>query len=177
MPRILCGVSMSLEKAYALEPAGFGFVAKPEAGGWRTESGDFGDRFSSSRMVVSVSPQGKPYKPSGTSADIAKFFNGSTPYVGLSIKTPEGTTLLDMHGWQMSVPNHKDGNAGVLYDRRPGDHPFYEVGASFAAPKDEHYYGLGQNQEGYLDHRGRVTRLRSRLQRARRAKWFACRLL
>jgi alpha-D-xyloside xylohydrolase len=54
----------------------------------------------------------------------------------------------------MSVPNHKDGNAAVLYDRRPSDPPFFQVGASFHSPADEHYYGLGQNQEGYLDRRG-----------------------
>ena len=49
----------------------------------------------------------------------------------------------------MSVPNHKDGNADVLYDRRPTDPDFFQVGATFDSPKDEHYYGLGQNQEGY----------------------------
>jgi alpha-D-xyloside xylohydrolase len=52
------------------------------------------------------------------------------------------------------VPNYKDGNAAVLNDRRPSDPAFYQVGANFASPDDEHYYGLGQNQEGYLDHRG-----------------------
>ena len=31
---------------------------------------------------------------------------------------------------------------------------FYVVGATFASPDDEHYYGLGENQEGFLDHRG-----------------------
>ena len=54
----------------------------------------------------------------------------------------------------MSVPNYKDGNAGILHDRRPSDPPFYQVGATFRSPGDEHYYGLGQNQEGFLDHRG-----------------------
>ena len=54
----------------------------------------------------------------------------------------------------MSVPNYKDGNAGVLNDKRPSDPPFYQVGATFASPDDEHYYGLGQNHEGFLDHRG-----------------------
>jgi alpha-D-xyloside xylohydrolase len=28
------------------------------------------------------------------------------------------------------------------------------VGATFVSPDDEHYYGLGQNQEGFLDRRG-----------------------
>ena len=31
------------------------------------------------------------------------------------------------------------------------------MGATFVSPPDEHYYGLGQNQEGYLDHRGHTV--------------------
>jgi alpha-D-xyloside xylohydrolase len=151
-------VTLSLLKPDAVAAPGYGISAKPLTVGWTRETTSAGDVLRSSRMVVTVSPQGGKYTPTGTAADIAKFFNGSTPGVGLSIKTPEGATLVKMGGWQMSVPNHKDGNAGVLYDRRPTDRPFYQVGASFNAPKDEHYYGLGQNQEGYLDRRGHVVR-------------------
>ena len=43
-------------------------------------------------------------------------------------------------------------------DRRPTDAEFYTVGATFASPDDEHYYGLGQNHEGFLDHRGHAVR-------------------
>jgi alpha-D-xyloside xylohydrolase len=150
-------VTLSLDKARALAGPGYGITAAPDTAGWISASADSGDTLRSSRMVVHVSPQGKPYTPTGTAADIAKFFNGSTPYIGIHIQTPEGDTLLDMQGWQMSVPNYKDGNHDVLLDRRPQDDPFFEVGASFAAPKDEHYYGLGQNQEGFLDRRGRVV--------------------
>ena len=32
----------------------------------------------------------------------------------------------------------------------------FRVGADFIAPSDEHYYGLGQNQEGILDLRVRL---------------------
>lgn len=151
-------VTLSLLHPDAVAAAGYGITAKPLAAGWTRETGAAGDVLRSSRLVVTVSPQGGKYKPTGTSADIAKFFNGSTPGVGLSIKTPEGATLVKLGGWQMSVPNHKDGNAGVLNDRRPTDAPFYQVGATFASPADEHYYGLGQNQEGYLDRRGHVVR-------------------
>ena len=150
-------VTLSLDKARALAGPGYGITGGPQPAGWTAQSSDSGDTLRSSRMVVTVSPQGKPYTPTGTAADIAKFFNGSTPYIGIHIQTPEGDTLLDMQGWQMSVPNYKDGNHDVLLDRRPQDDPFFEVGASFAAPKDEHYYGLGQNQEGFFDRRGRVV--------------------
>jgi alpha-D-xyloside xylohydrolase len=151
-------VSLSLRREDALAGPGYGISAKASAVGWTTETSARGDVLRSARMVVTVSPEGKPWVPTGTQADIAKFFNGSTPGVGLSIRTPEGVSLVEMRGWQMSVPNHKDGNADILYDRRPTDAPFFQVGATFASQKDEHYYGLGQNQEGYLDRRGHVVR-------------------
>ncbi|MBV9180447.1 MAG: glycoside hydrolase family 31 protein, partial [Acidobacteria bacterium] len=69
-------------------------------------------------------------------------------------QTVNGKMLLRLTGWTMSVPNHKDGTAALLNDRRDSDDPFAVVSATFLSPDDEHYYGLGQNQEGRLDHRG-----------------------
>src|SRR3984893_5534300 len=151
-------VSLSLRRDDALAAPGYGISALSSPSGGTAEKDKSGDILRSSRMVVTISPEGGKWVPSGTQADIANFFNGSTPGVSLSIRTPEGSSLLQMHGWQMSVPNHKDGNADILYDRRPTDPPFFQVGATFASPPDEHYYGLGQNQEGYLDRRGHVVR-------------------
>ncbi len=151
-------VSLSLRKPDALAGPGYGVIAKPSASGWEASSTAQGDVLRSSALAITVAPEGPRTTPTGTQADIAKFFNGSTPYVGLTIKTADGKTLLRMNGWQMSVPNYKDGNEQVLNDRRPTDPPFFQVGASFAASPDEHDYGLGQNQEGYLDRRGHVLR-------------------
>ena len=151
-------ISLSLRREDALAAPGYGIIAPPSASGWTAANTEVGDTLWSSRMVVTVSPESPKYVPTGTSGDIAKFFNGSTPGVGLSIKTPEGDSLVQMQGWQMSVPNHKDGNADILYDRRPTDPSFFQIGASFATPPDEHFYGLGQNQEGNLDRRGHVLR-------------------
>ena len=151
-------ISLSLRREDALAAPGYGIIAPPSASGWTAANTEVGDTLRSSRLVVTVSPESPKYVPTGTSGDIAKFFNGSTPGVGLSIKTPEGDSLVQMQGWQMSVPNHKDGNADILYDRRPTDPPFFQIGASFATPPDEHFYGLGQNQEGNLDRRGHVLR-------------------
>jgi alpha-D-xyloside xylohydrolase len=149
-------VTLSLLKNAALAPPGYGISAKPSTEGWTYAKTEDADVYRSSRMVVTMPVNhhtgGKP--PLNTQIDIAKFFNGSTPWVPVTVTTPEGKTLLNMQGWQMSVPNHKDGNAQVENDRRPSDPPFYQVGASFHSPDDEHYYGLGENQEGNLDHRG-----------------------
>ena len=93
--------------------------------------------------------------------------------MGISIKTADGKTP-SLDGWQMSVPNHKDGNGDILYDRRPTDPPFYQVGATFSSAPDEHYYGLGQNQQGFLDRRGHALRARTITTR-RQARPCACR--
>jgi len=150
-------VSISKEKAEAVAQPGYGFLpdaASAEA--WTHKTADSGDIYASSRLTVEVAGghggTGRPPLP--TQSDIAKFFNGSVPPAHIKISIPGGTTLIDMVGWEMAVPNHKDGNADVLYDRRPSDKPFFEVGATFLSSDDEHYYGLGQNQEGYLDRRG-----------------------
>jgi alpha-D-xyloside xylohydrolase len=148
-PNIL-RVTMSLDKTHALKSPGVGITAAPAGTGWTQSSEGSGDSFRSNRMVVQVAPEGHG-KASGTSADIARYFNGSAPHVGLRIETPDGKPILRMNDWEMAVPNHKDGSAAVLNDRREGDDPYFEVGATFAAPEDEHYYGLGQNQQGFLD--------------------------
>jgi alpha-D-xyloside xylohydrolase len=153
-PNIL-RITLSLRKPAA---PGYGISARPDTAGWHASTSAAGNTLTSSCMIATVSPEGKPYKPTGTQADVARFFSGSTPGIGLDIRTPDGKPLLHMNGWQMSVPNYKDGNHDILYDRRPQDHDFFQIGATFATPPDEHFYGLGQNQEGYLDRRGHVLR-------------------
>ncbi len=151
-------VTLSLLKDRALAAPGYGILAQPQGEGWSIASGPKGDVLRSARMVVTVSPQSKPQPARAAAGELPSYFIGSNPWVGVKVTTPDGKTLLDMRNWQMSVPNNKDGNRGVLEDRRPGDDPFYQVGASFAAPSDEHDYGLGQNQMGFLDRRGHVLR-------------------
>jgi alpha-D-xyloside xylohydrolase len=147
-------VTLSLREEKAISAPGYGLLAKPEASGWQHRETDSGDEYSSSRLTVTVAADRKGGPPPLTVIDIAKFFNGSTPGANVLFKTSEGKKLLEMNGWWMSVPNYKDGNAGLEHERRSTDDEFYQVGASFVSPDDEHYYGLGQNQEGYLDHRG-----------------------
>ena len=118
-------VSISLRREDALAAPGYGIVATPTPTGWIAGSETSGDTLRSDRLVVTVSPQGPKWIPTGTRADIAKFFNGSTPGVDLSIRTHDNADLVRMQGWQMSIPNHKDGNADILYDRRPTDAPLF----------------------------------------------------
>ena len=151
-------VSLSLIDEDAKAAPGFGIMAKASATGWTTDSGPRGDVMYSSALSITVPAAGPEHAAKGTQGDIARFFNGSTPWIGLKIATADGKPLLDMQNWSMAIPNYKDGTAGLNNDRRPTDPPFYTVGASFTAADDEHDYGMGQNQEGYLDHRGHVLR-------------------
>ncbi|MGI8770021.1 MAG: TIM-barrel domain-containing protein [Acidobacteriaceae bacterium] len=150
-------ITLSLRKDQATAAPGYGVTAAPSATGWQQGSDSAGDTYTSSRMTVTVAANHHSGTPLATQVDISKFFNGSTPGAHITVRTPDGKTLVELEGWEMAVPNHKDGDADILYDRRPEDPPFYEVGATFASPADEHYYGLGQNQEGFLDHRGHTV--------------------
>jgi alpha-D-xyloside xylohydrolase len=122
------------------------------------QKNEHGDGIFSSGLQVWVDAPPAPPPREGVGSDIGKYFGGSTPHVGIHIKNGEGNTLLDMRGWQMAVPNYKDGTSQIDYDRRPTDKAFYTVGATFSAAPDEHDYGLGQNHEGFLDRRGHVLR-------------------
>ena len=156
-PNIL-RVTLSLDRDAALAPPGYGLVATPAASGWSASQTAAADVYRSSRIVATVDRDLPPSKPPlQTEIDIRKYFNGSTPGAHITLRTPDGKMLLELTGWSQSVPNHKDDTADVAHDRRPTDPQFYIVGATFTSPDDEHYYGLGQNQEGFLDHRGHTV--------------------
>ena len=146
-------VSLSLLKDQAKARPGYGFVATPSAQGWTHQHSDQGEIYRSSRLVVTV-VNDRPHKPMQTELDIAKFFTDSVPPAHIRVSTPEGKVLSELTGWSMTVPNHSEGDAAIVNDERPSDARFYRVGATFVSPEDEHYYGLGQHQEGYLDLRG-----------------------
>jgi alpha-D-xyloside xylohydrolase len=152
-------VTLSLQHDPAVGKPGYGLVAAPDANGWHANQTETADVYQSSRIIATVDrPHGGGKPPLRTQVDIGKYFGGSTPGAHITFTTPEGKKLLEMTGWSQSIPNNKDGTAGLLHDRRPTDPEFYVVGAWFASPDDEHYYGLGENQEGFLDHRGHAVR-------------------
>jgi alpha-D-xyloside xylohydrolase len=149
-------ITMSTLKDFAKAGPGFGIVANPVADGWTNEKIAAGDIYKSSRMTVLLGASLPPRKrPDGSFwHGPRKDYNGSSAGPYMSITSEDGKPLLEMRGWEMGQLNDKDGNRQLENDRRPEDPPFYRVGATFTSPEDEHYYGLGQNQEGFLDHRG-----------------------
>ena len=165
-------VTLSLKKDAALAGPGYGITAGANAQGWTAESTEHGDGYRSARMQVTVGKSGH-WTPTGTQADIAKFFNGSTPGVGISIRTPEGETLVEMQGWQMSVPNHKDGNADVLYDRRPTDHRSFRWGRRSTRRRMSTTTGWGRTRRAISTGEGTRCGARTTTTR-RRGRAYVC---
>jgi alpha-D-xyloside xylohydrolase len=133
-------VTLSQDRTLALAPSGYGIEASPDSAGWQHQTSESGDTFASRSFSLTVRPQ--PLR--GPPSQMTRYFAPSLPSVSLSVsKSSAAQPILQMNGWEMS-PHTVN-----------GEHTF-RVGASFAAPADEHYYGLGQNQEGILDYRGRT---------------------
>ena len=97
-------------------------------------------------------PHPMPLDPLNQSLRDQYFGNGDQPHRPfndvMSITTASGKPLLTLWRWSMT-PNHAeavDGNAAGGQNTAPG----YRVSATFDSPAGEHYYGLGQQQQGLL---------------------------
>jgi alpha-D-xyloside xylohydrolase len=154
-------ITMSVDKTAATSAPGYGFVAKPSAEGWTHERDANGNEvFRSSRMVVRVAPADLPSDklPQPMPLDELNrqlrehYFGGGGghgPYNdALLVTTSEGKMLLHMRSWTMA-PESAD-----LAQQDFGAKG-YTVSAMFDSPADEHYYGLGQQQKGWMDLRER----------------------
>ncbi len=135
-------VTIATDKAEALKGPGFGILPKAsDNAAFKQAAGKDGDTFTSAALSLHVQPAPPPRVPSMGE----KYFASQLPHVGLSVKNAKGDTVLTMSGWEMSP-------------QTVNTEKTFQVGASFVPAVDEHYYGLGQNQEstGPIDLRGRV---------------------
>ena len=142
-------VTISRSKDKAVAAPGYGVIATPSSSGWIHDKDGRGDVYRSDRLVVVVADSEAPHF-TANDLQLGKFFDLSNePRERITISTPEGKMLVDLLGW--STPGNEELNTRV-----PMKEPFSPVDATFASPDDEHYYGLGQNQEGFLDHRSHL---------------------
>jgi alpha-D-xyloside xylohydrolase len=132
-------VTIATEAEQIDAPASLGISGKPDSAGWRRSAEADGDTFASPALSVTVAAQPWPKAPS----QMERYFVPSLPPVSLTLRAADGRVLARMTGWE-KAPHVVNGEKT------------FRVGASFAAAPDEHYYGLGQNQEGILDLRGRT---------------------
>jgi alpha-D-xyloside xylohydrolase len=132
-------VTLATDKDTVLAPPGYGILAQPDDRGWKHQVTPSGDEFSSDSLTLQVKAQPHP----GAPTQMERYFAPSLPPVSLTVHKPGGDLILKMSRWEMALHTVN------------GEKTF-RVGATFEAPADEHYYGLGQNQEGILDYRGRT---------------------
>lgn len=149
-------ITMSVEKPAALAPAGSGIVGTPATSGWTHEQDSAGyDVIRSGQMTVRVAPQTlappqhMPLDPLNQSLRDHYFGGGprrNEPHEDtISVTTSSGKPLLTMWRWSMTPNRAAAASAGQKAD------PGYRVSATFDSPAGEHYYGLGQQQQGFLD--------------------------
>ena len=132
-------VTISDERDLATAKPGYGPNAASDAAGWSHAASAAGDSFTAAGLSVEVAAQPWPGAPS----QMERYFAPSLPPASITFKAPDGHVLTRMNGWE-KAPHEVAGEKT------------YVVGASFSITPDEHYYGLGQNQEGVLDYRGRT---------------------
>ena len=157
-------VTMSVDKSAAISAPGYGFVAKPSGEGWIHEHDpEGGDLFRSSKMVVRVAAEDLPADklPQPMPLDELnrqlreRYFGGASghgPYNdALLVTTAAGKMLLHMDTWTMG-PERAD------VAQQDVGQKGYSVSAMFDSPTDEHYYGLGQQQKGWMDLREHEVR-------------------
>ena len=163
-PNIL-RVTMSSDRAAATNAPGYGFVAKPSADGWTHERDSEGyDVYRSARIVARLAPDNLPKEklPQAMQLDPLnqqlreQYFGGDNrrhrPHNdALLVTAADGKTLLQMRTWVM-LPERAE---VAQTDAGPKG---FTVGATFDSPADEHYYGLGQQQKGWMDLRDHEVR-------------------
>jgi len=158
-------VTMSTGKTAATGAPGYGILATPSTEGWTHERDAEGnDVFRSARMLARVTPGDLPKDklPQQMPLDALnrqlreQYFGGEggayAPHNdALLVTTGDGKMLLHMRTWRMTPESAQVAQAD-LADKE------YRVTAMFDSPADEHYYGLGQQQKGWMDLRDHEIR-------------------
>jgi alpha-D-xyloside xylohydrolase len=152
-------VTLSSEKDAALAPPGYGFLGDPSPAGWTREQDASGyDVLRSSRLLIRIAPGNLPAPQTMPLDDLnqslrKKYFYGDwgrgTYNDSIFISTASGQPLLTMWRWTMT-PNKPDAPSAGPTNQSGADAGFH-VSANFDSPAREHYYGLGQQQQGNLD--------------------------
>ena len=160
-------VTMSTDKAAATGNPGYGIVASQSSDGWTHERDAQGyDVFRSAQMAVRVAPgnlpedqRPKPMPLDALNLELRHHYfgggggngpndGGSGPHDdSLLVTSADGKILLQMRTWMMTPKRPEV----VATDADPKG---YHVTSIFDSPPDEHYYGLGQQQKGWMDLRG-----------------------
>jgi alpha-D-xyloside xylohydrolase len=154
-------ITLSSQTSAALSAPGYGVIGGPSMTGWtEAQDADGYEIIRSARMVVRIAPQNlsdphrMPLDP--LNEELRQRYFGSGHHGAnvsfndrISILTAAGKPLLTMRRWAM-FPNKPDPSSADATTTQKQD-PGYRVSAIFKSPAGEHYYGLGQHQQGNLD--------------------------
>jgi len=132
-------VTIALDHALSDSAPGYGITAKSDPAGWTHSASAAGDTFGSGDLKVTVRAEPWPRAPD----QMARYFASALPSASVAFEDAQGRPIVTMGGWDMAPHDVT------------GEHTF-RVGANFSVQPDEHFYGLGQNQEGTLDLKGRT---------------------
>lgn len=152
-------VTLSAERESALSAPGYGFVGAPSMAGWTHGQDAAGyDVIRSARMVIRIAPKSQ-LPPQAMPLDELnqslrkRYFYGDwgrgTYNDAISISTASGNPLLTMWRWAMISNTSDTTSANPSQQSKPD--AGYRISATFDSPAAEHYYGLGQQQQGFLD--------------------------
>ena len=154
-------ITLSSNKLAALAAPGYGISGTPSMTGWtQAQDSDGYDVIRSGRMIVRITPQSlsKPqHLPlDALNASLREHYFGGGPANGhgpyddaISVTTASGKPLLILRRWIM-FPNRPEAATANASHEQEAD-PGYRVSATFDSPDGEHYYGLGQHQQGLVD--------------------------
>jgi alpha-glucosidase/alpha-D-xyloside xylohydrolase len=154
-------ITLSSEKPAALAVPRYGITGTPSMTGWtQTQDSDGYDVIRSGRMIVQIAPQDLsiPHRMplDALNESLREHYFGGGPPSGhgpyddtISVTTAAGKPLLTMRRWAM-FPNRPEATTANANHEQEAD-PGYRVSATFDSPDGEHYYGLGQHQQGLLD--------------------------
>jgi len=132
-------VTIALDHDRSDSAPGYGIVAKSDMAGWSHSASAAGDTFGSGDLKVTVKAEPWPRAPD----QMARYFASALPSASVAFEDAHGQPIVTIGGWDMAPHDVA------------GEHTF-RVGANFSVQPDEHFYGLGQNQEGTLDLKGRT---------------------
>lgn len=148
-------ITLSTRKDAALAAPGYGFIDKPEPAGWTRQQDDKGTEvIRSGSLVVRIGPTNLP-APHALPLDQLNnelrhhyFYGYDRPGTFndlISVNTATGKSLLTLWRWTQHPNQPTPGEKQLNLD--PGS----RISATFDSPTGEHYYGLGQQQQGAMD--------------------------
>lgn len=132
-------VTVAVDKKEIEAGPGYGILAKnADHSAFRAAHDANGDSFASAALKLTI-----PAEQTHVRSVMENYFVPELPNVRAIVADAQGKPLVSMTGWELA-PYEVTGEKT------------FQTGIRLTAADDEHFYGLGQNQDGILDLKGRT---------------------